>query len=98
MDCRYAIIIYILILGLVFIVALYYGLNMKSALALAFLISILLLSVIKPLNASRLIKADGYSQLFAIIYLLTSIYLLWYILYMAFNDYRVNCCEQNICL
>ena len=87
MDCQTALLIYLIILFIVFIYSIYGAcINAKSALALSLLISILILSLLKPLNASRVVKSDGYAQLFAILYLITSIYLLWYILYMSYND------------
>lgn len=82
-----ALIVFLITFILVLIITKAVGLSYKSSIALAALISIFILTVMKPLSATGMVKNDSYSMLYALIYLAVSIYLLWYILNCACNDW-----------
>ena len=87
-----ALVIFVITFILILFVTIYFGLAYKSAIAIASLISIFVLTLMKPLSATQMIKNNSYSMLYTAIYLIISIYLLWYILNCACNDMRIDCC------
>ena len=95
MHCETALITYLVVFIILLILTKAWGLTYRSSIALAALISIFVLTFMKPLNATNMIKTDGYTQVYAVIYIATSIYLLWYILICACNDWDENCFPEN---
>jgi len=91
MQCQNALLIYLIVFIIVLIVTRMVGLRYSSAIALAVLISISILAIIKPLAATGMAKSDKYSQIYVVLYLISSIYLLWYILNCACNDFECGC-------
>lgn len=98
MHCETALIVYLVIFIVLLILTRAWGLTYKSSIALAALISIFILTFMKPLSATKMVQTDGYTQVYAIIYIATSIYLLWYILTCACYDYdQPECCVVDQC-
>ena len=97
-----ALIVFLITFVLILIITKAIGLSYKSSIALAALISIFILTLMKPLSATGMVKNDSYTMIYALIYLAVSIYLLWYILNCACNDWdecneKKCCCECDSC-
>lgn len=93
MQYHTALLVYIITFIIVLIVTRGIGLRYASSIAMAVLISISILTILKPLAASSMAKSDKHAPIYVLIYLFSSIYLLWYILNCACNDYE--CCEKD---
>jgi len=87
MDLKIALLLYLFIAIIVYIIARLYRITVLSSIVLALLLSIIVLSVIYPVSAVEKIFTKNYLLLtYTFIQMLTSFIILWYLIYKILSD------------
>lgn len=87
MELKNALLVYLVIVVLTFVLGVRFRISKWSSLVLSLLVGMIILSLIFPISSVERVAVNGpYLYIYTVLQILTVFILLWYILYSIFHD------------